>query len=223
MEQHLIDAIDLYSDRMVSYAEVTDGQSDKLFNRLLLLERLSLGMSRLFDMRAYPYAQRGIPIVTADFVPMSDNLGFGALLPPTLPLNESHLTLIRAKVADMSSLDCDFHKVTQRSAEILYWIEDFESANSVHLALFKHMVESIGVSALHAIDYSEQSGGDTQKLSCDMVKFQIAAMKTPHLIWLENEANKFHQMGVGILVNDLPRIPFLAEYEASGHGALNLP
>jgi hypothetical protein len=223
MEQHLIDAIDLYSERMVSYAEVTNGKSDKLFNRLLLLERLSLGMSRVFDMRAYPFAQRGIPIVTADFVSMDDNLGFGAPLLPARPLDASHLDLIEEKAAELSSFNCDFDQVARKSADILYWIDAFEAEHTVYLALFRHMVESIGMSALHAIDYSVQSGGETEKLSCDLVKFQIATIKTPQLIWLEREANTLHQVGVGILVNDLPHIPFLAEYEASAHAVVIHP
>ena len=54
--------------------------------------------------------------------------------------------------------------------------------------------------------------GRTYKLASDFAKLQLLAIKFGKSINLDKRANVLHQQGVGILVNDLPDIPFLDEY-----------
>lgn len=71
------------------------------------------------------------------------------------------------------------------------------------------MLESLGLAALHAPQYLEQSGGETEKLAKQLVGVQLWLADTG--IYMDKLAQGCHAMGAGIIVNDVPEIPFLAE------------
>lgn len=214
-EKHLLEAIELYSERRHYYAHETDGRTNTLFNGLILSERLMLGIARLYDIRAYAFYQKGIPIVAADFVSMDDNLGIGTPIDLAKPFTAALREQVKIRIEQFNPNKCDFQDAVDQSVQLLEWIDSFEKTNQIYLPMTKHVVESIGFAALHAPAYMIQSAGETRALSCDLVNLQVGTLSKLISISFDKQANVFHQEGIGILVNDLPHIPFLAEYHAN--------
>ncbi len=214
-EKHLLEAIELYSERRHYYAHETDGRTNTLFNGLILSERLMLGIAHLYDIRAYAFYQKGIPIVAADFVSMDDNLGIGTPIDLAKPFTAALREQVKIRIEQFSPNKCDFQGAVDQSVQMLAWIDNFEKTNQIYLPMTKHVVESIGFAALHAPIYMSQSAGETLALSCDLVNLQVGTLKRFISISFDKQANVFHQEGVGVLVNDLPHIPFLSEFHAN--------
>lgn len=213
MEQHLRDAIDLYSERQYLYSAQTSGLSDSLFKKLIGTEKLALVIAKYFDIRAYSYQQKGIAIISADFVSMDDNAGYGAPIKATLPLNENIVNEVEALLAEFEPISDEFSPLAQQCHDVIVAINVLEEGHAIYLPMTKHLLESIGYAALHAPDYNEKSNGETLALSRDFINVQIASLSISKPMAYDVAANAFHQQGVGILVNDLPHIPFLEDFE----------
>ena len=76
----------------------------------------------------------------------------------------------------------------------------------------KHLVESLGLAAMNALDYAERSGGETLKLSRTFIRFQGLGLLGS--VGIDRKAQAFHQQGIGIVVNDVPPIPFAERWKA---------
>jgi len=115
----------------------------------------------------------------------------------------------------MSSFHCnekdDFQGIADISYVALLEVSGLESRYQVYLPMLRHVIESIGLGALHAIHYSAMSLGETRDLSQEFMSTQILGLNEL-IITFDCLANEVHQLGIGVLVNDLPDIPFMGEY-----------
>lgn len=213
-EQHLKDAIELYKERKVQYAEQSDGATNALFTKLIATETLLLPIAATFDARALPHVKNGVMIIANDFVLMEDNLGFDY---PMAPADDLSFELLGEAQKILNALNAtnshDAIAITEAVNTALLAIEDFERYNNVYLAMTKHLVESLGFGALHSLYYRCDSQGETYHLGQDLMLLQAAAIKLGNPLSYDKQANQFHQQSLGILVNDLPHIPFLKEYD----------
>ena len=75
----------------------------------------------------------------------------------------------------------------------------------------RHVAESVGLAALNGSHYAAASGGATTRLSERLIRSQLTAFASS--LWMDRQAQMQHARGVGILVNDLPHIPFEAQWE----------
>ena len=212
-EQHLRDAIDVYKERKVLYSAVTDGKSENIFSLLIVSEVALLPMARFYDLRAIPFIDKGIPIIKSDFVSMEGNRGFEYPFTSAFPMTKAMEDDAQAVLDTLLSVDKqNLMSVAQASFVALNEIHQLEEDNQVYFPMTRHLLESLGFGSLHGIYYQCQSEGETFKLASDFSKLQLLAIKFGKSINLDKRANALHQQGVGILVNDLPDIPFLDEY-----------
>ena len=69
---------------------------------------------------------------------------------------------------------------------------------------------------LRTVEPAEFQEGWTAELSADLVAYQLELPMEQDLgLLVDAEANQHHMEGVGIIVNDVPHIPFAEEYEAA--------
>ncbi len=213
-EQHLKDAIELYKERKHQYAEQTDGATDALFSKLITTETLLLPVAATFDARAVPHIKKGVMIIANDFVPMEDNLGFDYPMAPADVFSDELQALAQQILSELNATNSsDAFAITEAVNTALLDIDEFERYHNVYLPMTKHLVESLGFGALHSLYYRCESAEETYRLSQNLMKLQAVAIKLGNPLSYDVEANPFHQQGVGILVNDLPHIPFLKEYD----------
>lgn len=208
--RHIKEAIALNSERRPRYAKMSKGKTKTLSNTLILFERLCLPIALYFDLKGRSYNRKNINIISEDFVPM--------LVEPydKLVLNCNDLTidvlnkieleletfLVRTKARIRSQEDIEAHLTTTN--KFLKTLLQIEATNQIHLAMLKHLTESLVFTLQNGIGYADQSQAKTIKLTSQMTFLNRIAIK--NALFLDKKANKFHREGIGIIVNDLPQI-----------------
>ncbi len=212
---HLADAIRINSARKPLYMARTGGRSRSLSAELIATERLCLPIAAYFDWRGRSFEHRGIPVVSGAFVPMQ--LAPAETRPhysgragaDTIAAAQALLASTGRRVG-AALRGPDFRAAAQICVDTLVSLEALERESGSHFAMCKHLVESLGLGALCAIECDVRSGGRTVRLSRDLVAIQILALGKA--ADADRRAQEFQAMGVGILVNDMPAIPFLKRW-----------
>ncbi|HEY9854749.1 MAG TPA: hypothetical protein V6D05_03350 [Stenomitos sp.] len=215
---HVREAIASNRTRRTFYAAQSQGASQALSDAVIGLERLTLPFALQFDAQARRFQDAGIPIVAHDFVSMR-----GVRPPDTPPSHrnmagkaeirqlESWLGQYRKDVSRALDLR-DFERVGALTDELLKRIEGLETSADAHFAMTRHVAESVGYAALHALDYRAQSGGETDELAARFIRLQ--AFGLTGTVAIDRKAQVLQHQGLGIIVNDLPHIPFQEEWQA---------
>lgn len=209
-ESHIQEAIDIYEVRSKQYSILTGGESDKIFNTLIFMEKAMLPVARAIDYQAKKFNDDGIMVVTNDFVPMTLKYTAFDYIHPSNGFNDSTEHLSKSWMSKLRTHinSSDFKAIAYDAQQALNAIDLHEQEFNVHLPMLKHLVESIGYGALHAYGYACESNNQTTALSKRLLSVQLLVLND--MVWkFDQQANVFHQQGIGVLVNDLPPIPFL--------------
>ncbi len=216
---HVLAGIRSNAARAPIYERLSAGASRPIIRRLTLFQRLFLPLAWLVDRRAHRFQRRGIPIVAGDLMPVA------GLPDPTTPprwRNRLDPAAARQLAADLKAYRrdfwasvraADFAGAAELSYRVLRQVERLEATAGCHLAMVKHFLESLGLGALHAIRYVEMSQGEVIPLAKAFLAVQL--LPFDQTLPLDLEAQALHARGVGIVVNDVPAIPFAAEWEAA--------
>lgn len=215
--QHLSEAITLNFQRKKIYAEMSNGKTQKLSWQLIIFEKIAQFFALYIDWRAKSFQEQNIPIIANDFVPMAPLPSPNT--PPQFQQCASHKLLKQAaKITknyrqQMNKMLAkgQFDHAAHTSYTTLCEIKALETQHQCHFAMTCHLIESIGLASLHAIDYAEMSKGETVPLSKLFIRLQTIALFNS--LNLDKQAQKIHRNGIGILVNDVPSIPFVEEYK----------
>ncbi len=188
------------------------GPARRASDLLISTEYLCLPFALVFDRRARRFNEARIPIVQDDFVSMegirdphdppryTNRAGRGEFAALGAQLNEYKRCLTDNSKAH------DFDRVAGDTAQMLTAVAERETRCEAHFAMVRHLLESIGLAAVNAIRFAELSGGETRPLSRSLLLFEARGMRTA--VTLDRRAQEVHALGVGIVVNDLPAIPF---------------
>lgn len=215
--QHLADAIRVNTARKPYYAKITNGQSKVISNLLIASEYLLLPTAHYYGVKARSFNEQGIGIVDSDFASMNDISP--AETPPKYrnvaskdSLKQFYVTLKQFKAEALSdSKRADFIAIAKKAEQVLSEIKSAEESDEAHYAMSTHLVESIGISALHSVIYAKQSQQKTVPLSTKLLKSQLGAI-SPLIVMAEKKIQSMHQLGAGIIVNEAPHIPFVSRY-----------
>ena len=100
----------------------------------------------------------------------------------------------------------DFLKVQLLAMNALHELRQMELRYQCNLALTIHFVESVGLAARNADRLSHQYAKRTDNFYRAFIAIQISGVRLFSKVDLQ--AQPFHRAGIGIIVNDLPAIPF---------------
>ena len=212
--QHVQDAIRINRQRRPKYDEMAGRPARRASDLLILTEYLCLPFALGFDRRARRFNEAGIPIVRDDFVSME---GIRDPHDPPTWTNRAGRGEFEALSAELreykrclkdSANAFDFEPVARETGQMLTEVAERETRCEAHFAMVRHMLESIGLAAVNAIRFAELSAGETRSLSRSLLLFEAKGMRTAAT--LDRRAQEVHALGVGIIVNDLPAIPFPA-------------
>ncbi|WP_299456234.1 hypothetical protein [uncultured Microscilla sp.] len=213
---HIKEAIEINQRRKKIYAQQTQRQSVGVSNWLIMSEKTSLPIAHYFDWRARKFNQAGIGVVASDFVPMD------AILPPETPplylqqaspayLHEvTRLTQAFAQKLKATLKTYNFEAACAATEDALQQLAQIEHHAQAHFAMLKHLLESIGYASVNAPQYAQLSNGATSKLSCQLIRIQAKGLSLA--LRIDSRAQKIHQLGTGIIVNDVPPIPFMERW-----------
>ncbi len=214
--QHIQDAIRINRRRRPTYDAMAGRPARRVSDLLIRTEYFCQPFALVFDRRARRFNRIGIPIIRDDFVSMeeirdprdpptySNRAGRGEFRAVSAELDEYKRCLRdSAKTLDFEQAACD-------TAQMLMAVAEREARCEAHFAMVRHLLESIGLAAVNAIRFAELSTGKTRPLSRSLLLFQAKGMRTA--VTLDRWAQEVHALGVGIVVNDLPPIPFPAPW-----------
>ncbi|MNR88742.1 hypothetical protein D3C72_196920 [compost metagenome] len=216
--QHLKDAIALNRSRRDVYDRLSGGGTRSLSNQLIMLENLTLPAAYALDLWAKRFQKQGIPVMQEDFVSMQDVRSpfapprwRGVASDQDAAEVEGWLKTYRETIRQAVGKN-DFAAIAEASHGLLERLEATEQAKQTHWAMTKHLIESLGLAAMNAIDHAARSDGETLTLSRTFLRFQSLGLMGS--VSVDRKAQTFHQKGIGILVNDVPLIPFAERWEA---------
>lgn len=215
-ERHVAEAIQSNLARRPYYRKQAGWAAWVLSVILVMSERLTIPLARRFDRQALPFQEKGIPILANDFVEMSE------IRPKESPphyqgeadrkLRREVKSLLRkTKKTSLAALSRGNYSIVQEELAVaLSKLESIYEMEEVHFAMTRHLIESAGIAALHVPSYIRASSGEASELCRRFVKLQVRVID--RAIFLDMLAQQCHSNGVGILVNDMPDIPFLEEF-----------
>lgn len=214
---HLREAIALNRRRAPRYAEVSGGRSQALSGLLIAMEASTLPVAAWFDRRSAPFVADGVDVVAEDFVSMDGVRPWHA--PPARRRVAGrrahrrvaeHLDLARRDAA-RRAVAGDFAGVRDAAAVALRGVRAVEDGEGAHFAMAAHLVESLGFCADNA---RRRGAGPADVVARDLVLAQALglALAAP----VDRLAQPLHRRGVGIVVNDVPDIPFRGDCEPAG-------
>lgn len=217
-EIHIIDAMRINLGRRRHYVALAGWRAWLLSVLLVASERLCRPLARHFDRKARPFNEAGIGIVADDFIDM-------ALIEPVEKAPRYRGRAPRSAHADVKRqvkhlkrdglkalASGDYSSICSLVARALENIAALEAQHQAHFAMSVHLLESLGFAALHAPDYIAADA------SCEPLARQLVAIQLRLCdggLLMDRLAQHCHQHGAGILVNDVPHIPFLRDWDAA--------
>ena len=212
--KHLQDAIRINRQRRPTYDRMAGRPARRASDLLILTEYICLPFALRFDRRGKRFNEAGIPIIQDDFVSMEE-IG-DAHDPPTYAnhAGRSEFEAVSAELKEYtrclrdSARTLDFQQAARDTARMLTAVAERETRCEAHFAMVRHLLESIGLAAVNAIRFAELSAGRTRLLSRDLLMFETRGVRAA--VALDRRAQAVHALGVGIIVNDVPSIPFPA-------------
>jgi hypothetical protein len=216
--RHLSDAVKVNNKRKLYYSEITNGISESTSNNLIRNERMLMFMALWLDIRAQKFIKKGIPIVCNDFVEMSDienkeEKPFHANIVNESVFERLNSDFEKAKTEMRKyNQQNDFRKVGDIAHDLLLNVENIEKETKSNFCMTRHVIDSLGIAAVHASKYSNDSQGEIDSFAQSFVGTQVSGLSNS-ILDIDRGAQKAHQLGVGIVCNDVPKIPFKEEYE----------
>ncbi|MFK7825927.1 MAG: hypothetical protein AB8G05_17370 [Oligoflexales bacterium] len=202
--KHLREAIDLNKDRRELYAQQSGGTSRKVSNTLIWFERLTWVSAKWFDWRAKLWQEQGVPLMCSEFVSMALSPSLSDSLVPHGDPKQSLDTygLISSLNANLSN------SYSELLNTVILAIREIESEPHYH-CMQRHLLESIGRSAKLAPVYEKMSLEKGIKAPTFLIKkflrLQIWGIKLGK--YLDSMAQPLQKQGLGIICDDVPRIP----------------
>ena len=215
---HLAEALHLNRERAAHYAAMSSGKSRPATIALLLMEQGARPLAWLFDRLAAPHNARGCGVIRDDFVPMADTPATSTPLRyrgamPCFALNRaSHLLQVTRTSLTQHALRGDLQGAALVAVTALHAIERAEHRSGAHLAMSRHLLESIAYGAANGVRHSKHSDGASVWLSLALLLLQAWSLRLA--LPIDRLAQRAHQAGAGIVVNDVPPIPAHAAVRA---------
>lgn len=202
--EHVREAIRLNEERMPLYSSLSYGESRELSKDLIFTERTTWVAAKGFEIFAKKYWKAGIPVLCADFVPMSQTPAFKKSFDHDAP-----------KEADYRRPDVDrwvdeLHEsikmgFTTTHATALRLLKEVESPKGFH-CMAKHVLESIARVAYLAPQYETRAKAaglvSPGYLERNNLKLHLQGLKAA--VGFDERAAPLQARGIPILCQDVP-------------------
>ncbi len=209
---HVKEAIEVNKKRAEYYAKVSNNRSKPLSRKYIMIERSIVPTAIILDMWARALRRQGIPALAGDFSSMRSIFPAnkaparrGKLPKEAISHYKELLKQYRSKVFS-AVRQKDFIRIQLLSMAALHSLKKLELKHNCHLALSIHLIESIGLGARNADRLSQKFNGKADNFYRANLFMQTLGVKLFSSIDLK--AQSLHECGIGIIVNDLPAIPF---------------
>lgn len=210
--EHVVEAIKCNRERTRYYETVSQGRTRALSKSYIALEQTILPVARIFDRWAARFWAKDIPVMRDDFVSM-------AAIPPAATCPERMGRLSPAGIKDYrrvlktfrknvyrAAAGFDFVKIQIEAIAALTSLKRLQLQHRCNLSLSIHLIESVGLAGRNAHRLKREHNGKADSFYRLFIIMQTLGVKM--FADIDVKAQYFHQEGIGIIVNDLPAIPF---------------
>ncbi len=200
--QHISDALTLNKERRPLYSQATDGQSEAISRRLIRSEELTLAFAKYFDLRAYHYESKGVPVLCDGFVSMSKTPAFVAV--KTVPQSDFVITdpkAIKNRIVQAYLMGGFDGIVTAIDREL-----EPLNIEPAYDCMVRHILLSIRRFALqvnaHNVEAKDLNLPSTDSFTWALIKSHLLSL--PSMTKLDRLAQPLQSQGIPILCNDVP-------------------
>lgn len=204
---HIKESISINKERKKVYSELTDGKSDRIFNKLITYEYITLVPAAYFDLKALGYQKNGMDLFCHEFMSMIRTPEFNA---QTRVIPQE----------DFKSFDWKFYKKRVLKAIQNENVDEVKKISLDALIELKsqpnyycftrHFFESIYRFAyftpLRAVQADEMDLKDPTKMMFDVMKLHTLGLKDCHGIDLWSQP--IQKSGIPILCSEVPDLMF---------------
>jgi hypothetical protein len=203
---HLHDAIKLNKKRKPLYAELTDGKSKKISNKLINLEWISIALMTPLDKLSRKYQKKGIPILCEDFIDMELTPEFSS--EPKVPgytyssVPKVNVKSIKKKLK--ASLKVGLNEFIHDLETELHKLESYPHYNCLTRHLFESLIRSAHLVRPYREAAKREGLKDPKRLLYKNLKLQMFSLG--FFYTLDRKAAGVQEEGVPILCQDVPPI-----------------
>jgi len=204
---HIVEAIEMNTERMPLYARLSDGASLPLSRRLIRYEKLTLPFAALTDWVGKGFQRNGIKVVESEFVPMSLAPKFSERFPfEPEPLSAFRPVDGRAltRLIGQAKKRGGFAEASHVIAEELHRLERPRAYHCMIRHLLESMLRIANLAPLHA-ERARELGVRSPRLLCDYLLWSHLPLLSQGAR-IDVEASKIQARGIPFLWQDLPPI-----------------
>ena len=211
---HLDEAIEVNELRAEYYSELTEGESKKISDSLIEKEKASKFIALLMDLKSRKLLNdKGDPLICDAFVSMAKIENKENKVRNTSIVSDQIISEFVVEMNNFRNMiekyknDNNFIDIEKSSRSFLHEIELIEEDTLSNFCMTKHVVESLGIASKQASIADTTDDKKKKEFYNKFINVQIGAL-SDFPIYLDYEAQKMHQVGVGIICNDVPKILF---------------
>ncbi|NRA68186.1 MAG: hypothetical protein HRU19_27125 [Pseudobacteriovorax sp.] len=205
LRTHLIEAIDINSERLKHYSAATNGRSESISRQLIWSERGLILLSPLIDWTALYWQSSGIPVACDDYIPMAQT--------PDFQITD-HSYDLRTRIsltADSlrARIDDAWEKSDEAAVQVIDEIIETLNSQKHFNCMTRHLLESVARSLTLKPKYiSAAQAKDLYSPSFFMdVLIGLQIQGIGFALDLDKAAAPIQAQGIPIICNDVPHIP----------------
>jgi len=203
--KHITDSISINKSRRKVYAELTDGRSDRIFNKLIGYEYLTLAPATFFDLSALPYQKQGVELLCHEFMSLIRTPDFDPTT-RTIP-TERFVPFDWKFYKERISTAIQHGKSTEVKQATLEALVELKSMPNYY-CFTRHFIESIYRFAhfipLRSQQAEEMGLKDPSKMMFQIMKLHTLGIKDCHGIDLWSQP--IQMSGIPILCTEIPNL-----------------
>lgn len=206
---HILHAITINIVRLFYYGIKSKGKSLILSFCLITSELFTLPLALFFDIWALPKQLLGSSILSIDFVSMSHIEKASKKMTPSLPFqkNQLHsLIKITQKVTSLLKEATDYLEIYPALVKEIDKLIALEKKSQCHFQMTKHMLESVTGIIWNQKNRSFEEQKKVKTLFQFLIRSHIQSFSLA--ILFDRLAHPLHEKGIGILIHDIPEIPY---------------
>lgn len=215
---HTKSAIVINKRRKKYYSDLSNGKTNKISFWLIFFSYLLLPFCNFIDLKGRKLQKYDSNILRNDFRELTEISEYSQeILRKNIITIKSYKQIDNFRIKYIKKIrknlkNNDLQKICFATKEFIELIEDTENKENCNLPMTKHLAESIGYQALHGITYAQKSNNKTLKLTKFLIRIHIWGLFNSMNL-LDKKCQNFYKNGIGIVLNDVPTIPFLFEFE----------
>ena len=206
-QEHVKESISINKSRKKVYSQLTDGRSDKIFNKLIAYEYITLAPATFFDLKALPYQKQGMDLFCHEFMSMirTPNFDPSTRRIPKEQFKPFDWKFYKGRITEALNHG-DAAEVRRVTLEGLLELK----AQPNYYCFTRHFLESIYRFAhfvpLRAQQAEEFDLKDPTKMMFDVMKLHTLGLKDCHGIDLWSQP--IQMSGIPILCSEIPDLMF---------------